>query len=170
MNYNKMGSGATTQMRTGILYISIHQTVISSTSRILTIVITPYPMIKTLEQVTDAFVKLQITPQGSELEQVSPAEVLILPSAASLTSMRMNFLSSKSSVLEELGYRENFVEFYRSFSPDASGSSLEANKEVRDYCRRVFCDFSFMDVLASVSVKTVVLLMLEIGRNRCVEC
>jgi hypothetical protein len=147
-------------LETSMLYMSLHQTIISSTKRIVTVALTPYPLVAALDDIIEAVLKTRKQQHRIDVpESRSSAAFSFQPSFFTSSVILANFVSSRAKLLEQYGHRENFFEFYSNSAAGKSSASYNNS-------RKQFCDFAFMDILSTVSVKMIALIMMELCRNR----
>lgn len=154
------------------MYISCHKKFINGSTCILTFALSPYPLLKTLNDIVEAILKTRNIQNSlsSEVKSNPSTDISMLSSAFSTAVLRANLCSSRAKLCEWFGSRENFLEFYRHTSPVHSGSSgsSASDNSINNNSRKQFCDFSMIETVSAVSVRMVALLIMELARNRFV--
>ena len=148
-----------------MLYIGSQQTFLTSTKCVLTVAISPYPLLEALNDIIDNMSKLhELNPNGDE--SVLSAELVVKSSEVLASALQRNNESSMSILVEYWGYRENFLEYYASGHHLNSAAIVESDVFKNINSRMHFCDFSLVSVLMTVSIKVLALIIVELCRNR----
>lgn len=169
----------TPSLEASMVYIAFHQQFINNTTCILTLALTPYPLLTTLNDIVDTMLRSRVQSSVSRgIESCSSTDISFIPSVVASVGLKSNCRSSEARLFEWCGCRENFLEYYVPTAPVHLGNFVPNSDGDRTICsgknckystnnsRKQFCDFSLLEAVSMVSVKMFACCVMELARNR----